>query len=254
MMRRSRRFLAGLLLVLAPLPLPAEVPSAISPRHWPGDAGKVIASPLHWDGRDLGRFGLVAAGAGLSFLLDDSIQEHAERTPHGELHGLSENVRYLGEGPVLVPAMGAAWLYGELAGKTRVKEAALIGLESWLVSGAIVGAAKVSVRRDRPGAGESGFSFPSGHSAAAFSTARVAAWYFKDSPAAPYACYGLAALVAWSRVNDNEHWTSDAVAGSALGYFTADKLVKLNEARGAGAAALLPFYGGGPGLAAVYRF
>lgn len=268
-MRTALRFLALLLAALAPLPVRAEPASPASPRHWPGDAGKVLASPLHWDGRDLGRFGLVAAGAGLSFfLLDDKLEDHAERTPHSELDDLSEKVRYLGEGPVLVPAFGAAWLYGELAGKGRLKDAALAGAESWLISGFIVGAGKIAVHRYRPKAdaeqrrvseqaffSTSNLSFPSGHSAAAFSTARVAAWYFVDSPAAPYVCYGLASLVAWSRINDNEHWASDVVVGSAVGYFTAGKVVKLAGARrSSGGTALLPVYGGGPGLTAVHRF
>lgn len=82
----------------------------------------------------------------------------------------------------------------------------------------------------------------------------MAAWYFRESPAAPYVCYGLAALAAWSRVEDGKHWVSDVAAGSAIGYFTADKVLKLHEGRRPAGAALLPVYAGGPGLTAVYRF
>jgi membrane-associated phospholipid phosphatase len=30
--------------------------------------------------------------------------------------------------------------------------------------------------------------------------------------------YGLAALAAYSRVNDNKHWTSDVVVGAGIGF------------------------------------
>jgi membrane-associated phospholipid phosphatase len=39
----------------------------------------------------------------------------------------------------------------------------------------------------------------------------------------PWVGYPLAGLVGWSRVHDNEHWTSDVVAGAALGAWVAVK-------------------------------
>ena len=236
---------------------------------WLKDAGAVATAPLHWEGSDFGKLGLVTAGAGLSlYLLDDHMEDRAEKLRDNEFSHLSEKVRYLGDGLVLVPLMGAAYAYGGLAGKGRLQNAALVGLESYLISGALVAAVKYSVHRPRPktdpsfhSVSEQGFfsgsdvSFPSGHSAAAFSTARTAAWYFGDSGAAPYISYGLASLVAWSRVNDNEHWVSDVVVGGAAGYFVADKVIKLNEARAGGTTyALLPVYGAMPGVTAFCRF
>lgn len=97
-------------------------------------------------------------------------------------------------------------------------------------------------------------SFPSGHSASAFSSARVISWYLGDRGAGPVICYGIASLVAWSRVNDREHWASDVAVGSMPGYFTADKIISLNEARKGGGLTLLPFHGGAPGLTASFRF
>jgi membrane-associated phospholipid phosphatase len=65
-------------------------------------------------------------------------------------------------------------------------------------------------------------SFPSGHATLAFATATAldretrAGWV-------PLVAYPLAALVGWSRVRDDQHWTSDVVAGAALGAWTAAK-------------------------------
>lgn len=58
------------------------------------------------------------------------------------------------------------------------------------------------------------FSFPSGHSAAAFAVAIPAALSW---PALAPATLGLAALIAWSRVALRVHHASDVWAGIALG-------------------------------------
>lgn len=57
-------------------------------------------------------------------------------------------------------------------------------------------------------------SFPSGHTLAAFSSATI---FAAGQPAAA-GCYGLATLVAWSRVHVGHHHASDVLAGAALGW------------------------------------
>ncbi|MBV9082303.1 MAG: phosphatase PAP2 family protein [Acidobacteriaceae bacterium] len=61
-------------------------------------------------------------------------------------------------------------------------------------------------------------SFPSGHAIAAFSTATVVAHRYRSHRWVPYAAYGAAGLVAFSRVSVSAHFASDAFAGAALGY------------------------------------
>ena len=41
--------------------------------------------------------------------------------------------------------------------------------------------------------------------------------------------YGLAGLVAVSRVQLNKHWVSDVFIGSAIGYFVGKKISDLNR-------------------------
>ena len=66
-------------------------------------------------------------------------------------------------------------------------------------------------------------AFPSGHSTVAFALAESVnrtsgrAWV-------PFVSYPAATLVAWSRVRDDRHWTSDVLAGAALGIWTARKV------------------------------
>jgi membrane-associated phospholipid phosphatase len=61
-------------------------------------------------------------------------------------------------------------------------------------------------------------SFPSGHTIAAFSIATVVARRYGNHRWVPYAAYGLASLVGFSRLTLSAHFTSDVFMGAALGY------------------------------------
>lgn len=94
---------------------------------------------------------------------------------------------------------------------------------------------KVATQRQRPSAfpargdqydswfergtlsGTSG-SFPSGHTIAAFSVATVIARRYGNHRWVPYAAYGAAALVGFSRLSLAAHFTSDVFVGGVLGY------------------------------------
>jgi membrane-associated phospholipid phosphatase len=60
--------------------------------------------------------------------------------------------------------------------------------------------------------------FPSGHTIAAFSVATVVARRYRNHKWVPYAAYGLAGAVGFSRVSLSAHFVSDVFAGAALGY------------------------------------
>ena len=64
----------------------------------------------------------------------------------------------------------------------------------------------------------SGSGFPSGHAAAAFSVATVVAHGDQSHRWVPWAVYGLATAISFSRVTSNAHFPSDVFLGAALGY------------------------------------
>jgi membrane-associated phospholipid phosphatase len=61
-------------------------------------------------------------------------------------------------------------------------------------------------------------SFPSGHAIAAFSIATVISRRYGQHRWVPYAAYGMAALVGFSRLSLSAHFLSDVFMGGALGY------------------------------------
>ena len=60
--------------------------------------------------------------------------------------------------------------------------------------------------------------FPSGHAIAAFSVATVFAERYRNHRWMPFAAYGLAGLVGFSRISLQSHFPSDVFAGAVLGY------------------------------------
>jgi membrane-associated phospholipid phosphatase len=61
-------------------------------------------------------------------------------------------------------------------------------------------------------------SFPSGHAIAAFAIATVIAHRYRKHRWVPYAAYGLATVVGFSRLTLSAHFSSDVFVGAALGY------------------------------------
>jgi membrane-associated phospholipid phosphatase len=61
-------------------------------------------------------------------------------------------------------------------------------------------------------------SFPSGHTAAAFSIAGVFASRYSDRKAVGWIAYTLATTVAITRMIEHEHWASDLIPGAIIGY------------------------------------
>lgn len=132
-----------------------------------------------------------------------------------------------------------------VAGGRRGRRAAVTGLTSVAVAATVVNViAKPLGRRRRPDRIAQGVplarhvrmptsaSFPSGHSAAAFAFATGVA---HASLAAAVPPYGLAALVAYSRIHTGVHYPGDVVAGSLLGAGFAGATVRaLDGMRGPG--------------------
>jgi membrane-associated phospholipid phosphatase len=151
-------------------------------------------------------------------------------TFHGFNHILNGNVTAIGMGTV------AASLYaiGRFRKDSKMQHTALLAGEAMADTAIVQTVLKDATMRLRPvrypasgwfatsssptsyirGNG----SFPSGHSITAFAVATIIARRYGNHRWVPYAAYGLASLVGFSRLTLNVHFLSDVFMGGALGY------------------------------------
>ena len=153
---------------------------------------------------------------------DEAIDQRVDRVRgHQTIDRVMYGASELGDWSLLwhLLGVGQALLPGRDA-MTAVRFSAILGAESLLVNGAV----KSLFNRHRPVWEEDRprphrirrpvtSSFPSGHASAAFTAAGVLS---QGDPLWPL-YYGLAAVVASSRVYVKMHHASDVIAGAAIG-------------------------------------
>lgn len=167
---------------------------------------------------------------GAAAALDRHIEEETDESNSGFERHLARAAQPFGNAVVvgsgLVLTYGAAHL---LERPSLVRSTVRIG-----VSDVTAGLAAILIKRlagrkrpeDAPGDPwqfrpfSNDASFPSGHTTVAFSTA-VAIDDETSAHWVPWVVYPVATLVGWSRIHDDEHWTSDVVGGAALGAWSA---------------------------------
>ena len=95
-------------------------------------------------------------------------------------------------------------------------------------------ALKYSLGRERPLQGsphyqgnfwQGGDSFPSEHAAAAWSIASVVAHEY-PGPLTSILSYGLASAISVSRITGKQHFPSDVLVGSAIGWFVGEEVYR----------------------------
>lgn len=204
------------------------------------DLGRVTVSPLHWKGKDFAALGVATGVTVGAFLLDHTTRKWVEDQNETDSDNVSLFVTHLGEAPFLVGLSVLLYTGGEAFKNDGLRKTGLMTLESFAISGVIVTGLKLIAGRHRPLAGHGPLdfhffstlnhehSFPSGHSTSAFAVAAVIAGE-SDSFLVGAFSYALASAVAISRVENEEHWFSDIIVGSALGYFIGKKVLALNR-------------------------
>lgn len=207
------------------------------------DAKALFLAPLRWNGRQIGT--AVGAGAlvGGVMIFDERsatwVQDHASAATNG----MSKAVSPFGAWAAFA-ASGALVASGALLHDGRVTSMGREGIEACLFATLIANVLKPVFGRERPyvSGNESVFepfthnySFPSGHATVAFALASVVSAR-SDGWIIPTASYTLASLVAYSRVNDAQHFPADVVAGGLIGAAVGRFIVHRHQRAEAGAA------------------
>lgn len=157
--------------------------------------------------------GAVLAGAALDKPVDRFVARHQDARAFDAWGKVGKTMPL-----VLAGAAGASVAFGD----SRMQNMGIISLQSIAASAGLSIVGKRLVQRARPveeqgtwsrSANRADASFPSNHAAVAF----AAVTPFAQEYDAPW-LYGVAALSAMGRVADRQHWVSDVVAGSIVGY------------------------------------
>lgn len=200
------------------------------------DTKKILLSPLSWDMYDWFTASSIISSAILLSTEDKTIKNIVQSNRDKFVDSLATFAKPFGDGHYTIPPIAVFYIAGELFGNYKLKRTALLSFESFIISGIFTMAIKYTVNRERPSQsyeanvfhkpGNPVFSpaFPSGHSEAVFSIATILATEFSDTIFIPVIAYTIATMTALSRVNDNNHWTSDIIIGSAIGFFTAKSI------------------------------
>jgi len=206
------------------------------------DVYEVLKSPAGWQKKDFWRLAAVLGAGTLMFAFDEDIDDWSQERRTSSSEDLAQFGSALGDGGYLGAMIATLYVAGEVFGNRSLRKTALLSLESWLTSGAVVIGMKAIAGRARPHTDKGPYSFhpfafrsdhysfPSGHAASAFAVAAVIADQ-SDCLAVDIFVFSLSTFVAVSRVHEQSHWASDAFIGAAIGYFIGKKISGLHQGK-----------------------
>jgi len=205
------------------------------------DGKELVTTPFHLSRNDRWKtLGFLTVGV-TAFVLDEELEEIFQRNRTAFTDKFSDAVRPYGD---KLPnfLLGSIYLKGLVFKDQKAKDTAYLGFKSILFTQAVVLSLKYITGRERPSGnkgayffkmldfspGTNSLSFPSGHASTAFAFSSVIAhqypkWWVK------VLVYSAAGSVAWSRLNDNVHFTSDVLVGSAIGWYVGSTLTKFHQ-------------------------
>jgi Capsule assembly protein Wzi/PAP2 superfamily len=189
-------------------------------KHLVTDQKQFWTSPAHLQTKDL-KWILPAAGITAAFIASDSWW--SKQVPLSHV-ATSKKISDYGAYSFL-GLSASSFLLGQMTHDDHLSEAGMLAGEAAIDATAVAYAFKEVTQRQRPYQGNGhgnffagGTSFPAEHAAIAWSVASVWAheypgWFSQT------AAYGLASAVTITRVTARQHFASDAIIGSALGWY-----------------------------------
>jgi len=153
-----------------------------------------------------------AAASGLSLMADDAVREWMQRRQYlpPAVDRIADKyvAHYWAFGASALGAVCKGYQTGDY--RKPVRYWAMANLSTVALTYAL----KYSVGRTRPNA-RNKHSYPSGHTSVAFATATMYQMWYGWKAGVP--AYAMAALTAFQRMDDDQHWFSDVVMGAAIG-------------------------------------
>ena len=205
---------------------------------YPKTIYSAVTAPGSWQKDDWLKASAVVITGGCLYFLDDNLRNYYQVNRNEFTDGIFTGAKYFGEVKIIFPVMAVTALGGYLTKNEKIIDTSLLCWKSSLLSLGVTQAIKLSTQRQKPykeegkefwqenGISFSRNSFPSGHTTLAWSLAPVLAEQYKKTKWVPPTVYTIAVLTSLSRLNDDQHWTSDVFAGAVIGYVTAKLVLK----------------------------
>src|SRR5713226_1976085 len=164
----------------------------------------------------------LGGAAAAMFATDSSYSRHLSNSPNRIKY--SKDLSNYGIAS-MIGIGGGMYVWGHLTHDDHKIETGILAGEAAIDSLVPVYAMKYAFGRERPlqdnyrgRFGQGGVSFPSEHAAAVWSIASVIAHEY-PGPLTSLFVYGLASAVSASRITAKQHFPSDVLIGSAIGWF-----------------------------------
>jgi membrane-associated phospholipid phosphatase len=196
------------------------------------DQARLWTSPFRVTGRDFLWIIPFSAAVGASVNYDhEALQELGVSKSRVDF---GRNVSRFSAPYVTFGAAGLTYVLGAATHSDHVKETGLLGAEAIVDASLMTEGIKLATQRDRPyqsdGTGKfwpqgtrslnTDAAMPSGHAAAAWAFARVVSMEYPEKPWLKFAAYGAATTINVARVMSREHFPSDVLVGSTIGFLT----------------------------------
>jgi membrane-associated phospholipid phosphatase len=185
---------------------------------------------------------IIPVGIVTSTALDPEMREWALHTHSRSLDHLAKSVNPVGTTRILVPGMALTYVGALLTRDESLANGTLNTAAAYIASDVVESVLKPVVGRERPhvegnshrfrlftGNGD-WHSFPSAHVAHITSIAQAISMQ-TQSGSVTALCSSLVALMAWDRVYEDQHWTSDVTATIALSSIISGATVRWMESR-----------------------
>ena len=200
------------------------------------------SAPSRWSGQDVGLAGGIVVSTGVVALGDDGVSAGFRGFKSRTGDRLESVVRMYGEVWVLAVLCGGSYATGLFTGDRWIRETAFLAGSGLILTAGATQLLKYTAGRARPytlegpgrfrafSADDDHHSFPSGHTAAAFSLSTVLAYQIGNDWVTA-GLYTLAAMTSLSRVYADEHWFSDCVFSAVLSTAITHSLLRWYRSR-----------------------
>jgi membrane-associated phospholipid phosphatase len=220
--------LSGQTPTTTPSPVPEPSPSRHSLeghfiQHVFHDQEAIWTSPFRKRNYDAKWMVPIGVGAAALFATDRYTSAWVDR--NGGLPVISRDVSWFGKAYATGGVAAAFYLAGRITHDPKERETGVLVAQALVDTGIVTEVLKQVSQRQRPNADEGfgeffdgGSSFPSGHSSSVWAVASVVAHEYKHNPWIKYGAYAAATAVSMSRYSGRNHFLSDIVIGSAIGF------------------------------------